>query len=248
MKKVDILAFGAHPDDTELGCSGTLASLVLQGVSVGVVDLTRGEMGSRGTADIRMKEAQSASDILGLHIRENLGLPDTELENTRVNQLPIIQAIRTFRPQVCILPAPSDRHPDHGKAAKLIVDSIFYSGLIKIETKDQKGDKQNPHRPAHIIHYIQDDFLKPDFIFDISHTISTKEKAIAAFSSQFNVIDPGNEPSTYISNPEFFESLHARAKMLGHMGGFKYGEGFIYHKKPFPVSSFTFLMDSTPLR
>lgn len=248
MKIADILAFGAHPDDTELGCSGTLASLVKQHLKVGVIDLTRGEMGSRGTAEIRKIEAQRASKILGLHIRENLGLPDTELLNNRENQLPIIQKIRTFRPHVCILPAPSDRHPDHGDAAKLLIDAIFYSGLIKISTKDQNGAIQKPHRPAHIIHYIQDEFLKPDFIFDISDTIKIKERAIAAFSSQFNVSDPGNQPETYISDPGFMESLRARAKVMGHMGGYTYGEGFIYHKKPFPVNNFKFLLDSAPKR
>lgn len=248
MKTADILAFGAHPDDTELGCSGTLASLVKQHLKVGVIDLTRGEMGSRGTAEIRKIEAQRASEILGLHIRENLGLPDTELLNNRENQLPIIQKIRTFRPHVCILPAPSDRHPDHGDAAKLLIDAIFYSGLIKISTKDQNGAIQKPHRPAHIIHYIQDEFLKPDFIFDISDTIKIKERAIAAFSSQFNVSDPGNQPETYISDPGFMESLRARAKVMGHMGGYTYGEGFIYHKKPFPVNNFKFLLDSAPKR
>lgn len=248
MKTADILAFGAHPDDTELGCSGTLASLVKQHLKVGVIDLTRGEMGSRGTAEIRKIEAQRASEILGLHIRENLGLPDTELLNNRENQLPIIQKIRTFRPHVCILPAPSDRHPDHGDAAKLLIDAIFYSGLIKISTKDQNGAIQKPHRPAHIIHYIQDEFLKPDFIFDISDTIKIKERAIAAFSSQFNVSDPGNQPETYISDPGFMESLRARAKVIGHMGGYTYGEGFIYHKKPFPVNNFKFLLDSAPKR
>lgn len=248
MKKVDILAFGAHPDDTELGCSGTLASLTKQGMSVGVIDLSRGEMGSRGTAELRLNEAKAAADILGLHIRKNLGLPDTELVNKRENQLPIIQQIRALRPHICILPAPSDRHPDHGNASKLLVDTLFYSGLIKILTKDQKGVQQAPHRPAHIIHYIQDEFMKPDFIFDISETITTKEKAIAAFSSQFNVSEPGNEPSTYISDPGFIESLRARAKMIGHMGGFHYGEGFLYHKKPFPVKNFQFLMDSSPAR
>lgn len=248
MKNIDIMAFGAHPDDTELGCSGTLASLVKQGLKVGVIDLTRGEMGSRGSAETRLKEAQLASEILGLHIRENLGLPDTELENNRDNQRPIIRKIRSYKPHICILPAPSDRHPDHGDAAKLLTDAIFYSGLRKIETKDQKGSIQKPHRPAHIIHYIQDEFLKSDFIFDISQTIETKEKAIAAFSSQFNVSNPGDEPETYISDPNFIESLRARAKLVGHMGGFNYGEGFIYHKKPFPVNSLSFLLETAPKR
>lgn len=248
MKTIDILAFGAHPDDTELGCSGTLASLVKQGLKVGVIDLTRGEMGSRGSAELRLKEAQEASEILGLHTRENLGLPDTELVNNRENQLPIIQKVRTYKPHVCILPAPSDRHPDHGNAANLLLDAIFYSGLIKIETKDKNGTIQKPHRPSHIIHYIQDEFLTSDFIFDISETIGIKEKAIAAFKSQFNVSNPDDQPATYISDPDFIESLRARAKMVGHMGGFNYGEGFIYHKKPFPVNNFNFLLDSAPKR
>jgi len=248
MKSLDILAFGAHPDDTELSCSGTLAALVNQGTTVGVIDLTRGEMGSRGNAELRLKEAQEASTILGLHIRENLGLPDTELVNNRENQRPIIQKIRSLRPHICMLPAPSDRHPDHGNASRLLIDAIFYSGLRKIETKDQNGSLQKPHRPAHIIHYIQDEFLKPDFIFDISDTIKTKEKAIAAFSSQFNVSSPGDEPATYISDPDFTEALFARAKMVGHMGGFNYGEGFIYHKKPFPINNFSFLMSTAPKR
>ncbi len=146
------------------------------------------------------------------------------------------------------MPAPSDRHPDHGDAAKLLTDAIFYSGLIKIETKDHKGSIQEPHRPAHIIHYIQDEYLKPDFIFDISETIETKEKAIAAFSSQFNVSNPGDQPATYISDPGFIESLRARAKMVGHMGGYNFGEGFIYQKKPFPVNNFKFLLESAPKR
>lgn len=248
MEKVDILAFGAHPDDTELGCSGTLASLTKQGMSVGVIDLSRGEMGSRGTAELRLKEAKAAADILGLHIRKNLGLPDTELVNSRNNQLPVIQIIRSLRPHICILPSPSDRHPDHSNASKLLIDAIFYSGLIKIETKDQKGVSQKPHRPSHVLHYIQDEFLMPDFIFDISKTIETKEKAISAFASQFNVSKPDNEPTTYISDPGFIESLRARAKMIGHMGGCHYGEGFLYHKKPFPVKNFQFLMDSSPAR
>lgn len=248
MKPVDILAFGAHPDDTELGCSGTLVSLVKQGLQVGVIDLTRGEMGSRGSAEIRLKEASNAADILGLSIRENLGLADTELINSRENQLPIIQKVRAYKPHICILPALSDRHPDHGRAATLIIDAIFYSGLIKIETKGPDGTRQEPHRPAHVIHYIQDEFLKPDFVFDISDTIDTKEEAIAMFKSQFNVSDPGDEPSTYISDPGFIESLRARAKLIGHLGGFNYGEGFLYHRKPFPVKNLNFLIDTSPRR
>lgn len=248
MEKLDVLAFGAHPDDTELGCSGTLASLVQQGLRVGVVDLTRGEMGSRGTPEVRVDEARKAAEILGLVSRDHIGLPDTELINNRNNQLPIIQLVRLYKPHICILPAPVDRHPDHGNASALLIDALYYSGLVKIETKDREGIIQKPHRPAHIIHYIQDDFLKPDFVFDISSSIEIKERAIMAFKTQFNVQNPGDEPATYISDPDFIKSLRARAKMLGHMGGFEYGEGFIFNQKPFPSTDFHFLMGTNPKR
>ena len=246
--KADILAFGAHPDDTELGCSGTLASLVEQGKKVVVADLTRGEMGSRGTAEVRLKEAQKAAGIIGLSERVNLGLPDTQLENTREFQLPIIEVIRRFRPHICILPAPADRHPDHGNAAALLIDAIFYSGLIKIQTKDSEGKLQDKHRPSHVIHYMQDRPFEPDFIYDISKTLHQKEKAIKAFATPFDVDDPGDEPETYISDPSFFDSLRARAKHLGHLAGFEYGEAFQYASPPFPVNNLNFLMDSSPLR
>ncbi len=248
MEKLDLLAFGAHPDDTELSCSGTLAMLIKQGIRTGVVDLTRGEMGSRGTSEIRLKEAEHASEILGLRIRENLKLKDTQLLNTRENQLPIIQKVRQYQPHICLIPARSDRHPDHGNASQLLIDALFYSGLPKIVTEDENGEVQNPHRPAHILHYIQDEFMMPDFVFDISDTIKIKEDAIKAFKTQFNVHDPGDEPSTYISDPGFFDALRARAKMVGHMAGYSYGEGFLYHKKPFPVSDFLFLMGTNPKR
>lgn len=245
---LDILAFGAHPDDTELSCSGTLASLVKQGQKVGVVDLTRGEMGTRGTPELRLKEAKKAAQILGLSVRENIGLPDTELLNIRENHLPVIQKVREHRPHICIITAPEDRHPDHGHATKLLIDALYYSGLKKIETKSKNGDLQEPHRPAHILHYMQDTPFHPDFVFDISETISIKEEAIKAFSSQFNVADPGDEPETYISDPSFFDALRARAKQVGHLGGFDYGEGFLYQKKPFPAKDFSFLMDTNPKR
>lgn len=246
--KADILAFGAHPDDTELGCSGTLASLVKQGKKVVVVDLTRGEMGSRGTAEIRLKEAQKAADFIGLSERINLGLPDTELINTREFQLPIIEVVRRFQPHICILPAPLDRHPDHGNASSLLVDAIFYSGLVKIETKNKKGELQGIHRPAHVLHYMQDRPFEPDFVFDITDTINTKEKAIKAFATQFDVSNPGDEPETYISDPSFFESLRARAKHYGHLSGFEYGEAFKYASTPFPLQNLDFLMDTSPKR
>lgn len=244
--KADILAFGAHPDDTELGCSGTLASLVNQGKSVVVVDLTRGEMGSRGTAAIRRKEAEKAASIIGLADRVNLGLPDTRLVNNRELQLPIIEVVRRFKPHICILPAPADRHPDHGNATALLMDAIFYSGLIKIETKGPDRNMQQPHRPAHVLHYMQDRPFEPDFIYDITDTLNLKEKAIKAFTSQFDVAEPGEEPETYISDPSFFESLRARAKHFGHLGGFEYGEAFQYAQKPVPLTSMNVFMETTP--
>lgn len=245
---LDVLAFGAHPDDTELSCSGTLASLAKQGLSVGVIDLTKGEMGTRGTPELRLQESEKAANILGLSIRENLGLPDTQLENTRENHLPIIQKVRQYKPHICIITAPEDRHPDHGHATKLLIDALFYSGLKKIETKDQKRKLQLPHRPAHILNFMQDTPFHPDFVFDITDTIDIKEEAIKAFSSQFNVADPGDEPETYISDPSFFDALRARAKQIGHLGGYPYAEGFLYHKKPFPVADFSFLMNTSPKR
>lgn len=246
--KADILAFGAHPDDTELGCSGTLAALADQSKTVVVADLTRGEMGSRGTAKLRLQEAQNAAGILGLAERINLGLPDTELENTREFQLPIIETVRKFQPHICILPAPSDRHPDHGNAAALLVDAIYYSGLVKIETKGLDGKIQGIHRPSHVLHYMQDRPFEPDFIFDISDTIERKERAIKAFTSQFDVAEPGDEPETYISDPSFFNALRARAKHFGHLAGFEFGEAFKYATTPFPLINFDFLMDTSPKR
>lgn len=244
----DILAFGAHPDDTELCCAGTLAKLVQNGKKVAVVDLTRGEMGSRGTVEKRKKEAAKAASVLGLSSRDNLGLPDTEIQNKREFQLPIIERIRHYRPAICLIPSPSDRHPDHGNAASLMIDAIFYSGLVKIETKGKDGRIQEPHRPSHVIHYMQDQPFDPDFVMDITDTIDIKEKAILAFASQFNVEDPGDEPETYISDPAFFDTLRARASHFGHLAGFKYGEGFLYSQKPFPISNFDLFFSTSPKR
>lgn len=248
MDKVDILAFGAHPDDTELSCAGTLASLIKQGHKVAVVDLTEGEMGSRGSRELRRKEAKIAADVIGLHSRDNLRLPDTELLNTREFQLPIIQKVREYQPHICILPAPIDRHPDHGNASQLLTDAIFYSGLVKIETKDDQGQLQMPHRPSHVLHYMQNYPFEPDFVFDITDTIDQKEKAIKAFSSQFHVKDPGGEPETYISGMDFFEGLRAKARHYGHLSGFTYGEPFLYAQKPFSLTNLNFLMDTSPKR
>ncbi|MEX1062144.1 MAG: bacillithiol biosynthesis deacetylase BshB1 [Balneolaceae bacterium] len=246
--ETDILVFGAHPDDTELCCGGTIAKLVRQGRNIGVVDLTRGEMGTRGTPETRMKEAELAAGILGLSSRDNLGFPDSRIENSRACQLPVIERVRFYKPHICIIGPPHDRHPDHGDASRLLTDALFYSGLRKIETRGPEGRLQLPHRPAHILHYMQDQPFEPDFIFDITETLTIKEKAVRAFATQFNVEDPGKEPETYISGREFFEGIRARARHYGHLGGVLYGEPFKYMQKPFPVTSFDLFDQTSPVR
>jgi N-acetylglucosamine malate deacetylase 1 len=246
--KLDVLALAAHPDDTELSCSGTLASLVNQGLVVGVVDLTQGEMGSRGTPELRLMEANAASDIIGLHVRDNLGLPDCNLENTETHRTSIIQIIRMYRPDIVFINAPDDRHPDHGNAARLCIDALFYSGLVKIETFHPDGSLQEPWRPYHILHYMQDRSFEPDIVFDISDTIDIKNSAILAFGSQFNVTNPGGEPETYISSSAFFENLRARARHLGHQIGVTYGEGFKYYGGPIGIKNLDVFTNHKPKR
>ena len=231
--QVDVLVFAAHPDDAELNCGGTIAALVAQGKSVGIVDMTKGEMGTRGTPKSRAKEVSKASEILGISYRENLDLGDSFIENTRENQLKIIEEVRKCRPQVCLLGAPYDRHPDHGKATQLCMDALFYSGLRKIET-----DELEPWRPAHIFNYMQDRPFEPDFIFDISDYWEIKKQATLAFSTQFNVENPGDEPETYISSTKYFKQLEARARYFGHLGGFEFGEPFKVINGPMGISSF----------
>lgn len=248
MKQLDVLALAAHPDDTELCCSGTLAKLIRQGKSVGVADLTQGEMGTRGTPEERLREAQNAANILGLSVRDNLGLPDTLLANTREHQLAIIRAVRRYRPHVCLISAPFDRHPDHGNASRLMIDALFYGGLRKIETRDDNGQLQEPWRPAHILHYMQDRPFEPDFVFDISDTIDIKEKAILAFETQFYADEDDDGPQTYISSKEFFEGIKARGRHYGHLIGVKYGEPFKYYNGPVPLKSFGSFFESSPFR
>jgi bacillithiol biosynthesis deacetylase BshB1 len=246
--QLDVLAFAAHPDDTELCCGGTLARLVQQGQKVGVVDLTRGEMGTRGTPEQRLKEAQHAAKIVGLSVRKNLALPDTQLENSREHQLSLIRKIRLYRPHIALVGAPWDRHPDHGYGTQLMLDSLFYSGLAALETKDDKGNAQQPWRPAHILHYMQDRPFEPDFIFDISETMEVKEKALQAFETQFDVPLEDEGPQTYISSPTFFEGVRARARHYGHLGGFTYGEPFKYYNGPVPMSNFDLFKQTEPDR
>lgn len=227
--KLDILAFGAHPDDVELSCSGLLMIEHSIGKKTGVIDLTEGELGSRGTVEHRRNEAALAANIMGLTTRENLGLPDGFFMNDKETQLKIIQIIRKYQPEIILCNAPSDRHPDHGKAAQLIADASFLSGLIKIETLYNQ-EQQAPWRPKYIFNYIQDKYLEPDFFVDISPVFEKKVAAIQAYQSQFH--NPGfSGPQTYISTPEFMENLLGRNKLFGKRIGVQFAEGFISNKK-----------------
>jgi len=233
--KLDILAFAAHPDDTELACSGILASHIAEGKKVGVVDLTRGELGTRGSADLRNIEAQNAAKVLGLHMRENLKFADVFFKNDEIHQKKIIQSIRTFQPEIILANAIEDRHIDHGRAAKLVHNACFLSGLRKIITQDNQGNSQEPWRPKFLFHYIQDYYLEPDIIIDITPFWEKKIEAIKAFSSQFYQ-ENNDEPTTPISTPDFFNFLEARAREMGRMIGVEMGEGLI-SKRPLPVKN-----------
>lgn len=226
--KLDLLAFGAHPDDVELSCSGVLLTEKAFGKRTGVIDLTNGELGTRGTVDTRRAEAAAAAKILGLDARENLGLPDGFFANDKEYQLAIIRAIRKYQPEIIICNAPEDRHPDHGRAAALMYDAAFLSGLSKIETIDG-GQPQLPWRAKYVFNYIQDRYLNPDFVVDISAVMEKKIASIKAYGTQFYNPELGG-PQTYISTPDFIESIVYRAKMFGKMIGVDYAEGFISKK------------------
>jgi bacillithiol biosynthesis deacetylase BshB1 len=228
MLKLDILAFGAHPDDVELGCAGTLLGAIAEGKKVGVIDLTKGELGTRGSISQRLSEAQLASEVMGLTIRENLEMADGFFINNKEHQLVIIETIRRFQPSIIFCNAPEDRHPDHGRAASLIEEAAFLSGLEKIKTSHE-GIAQEAWRPTQVFHYIQSRNLTPNFVVDISKHIEKKMEAILAHSSQF--YDPkSNEPDTFISSAAFLEFVKGRAKELGQQIGVQYAEGFITQK------------------
>lgn len=224
--KLDILVVTVHPDDAELGCSGTILKHVALGKKVGIVDLTRGELGTRGTVKSREEEAAQSSQILGLNVRENLGLRDGFFKNEEYEQLELIKAIRKFQPEIVIGNALYDRHPDHGRAGELINDACFLSGLRKIETK--VGDAyQEAFRPRLLLQLIQDYYIKPDIVVDVSDYWDQKIASIRAFRSQFfNETYEENEPQTYISNPEFLHVIEARAREYGKYIGAKYAEGY----------------------
>jgi bacillithiol biosynthesis deacetylase BshB1 len=229
--KLDILVIAAHPDDAELGCGGTIVKHTALGMKVGILDLTRGELGTRGTAQTRDEEARAASKIMGISIRENLHLADGFFQNDKESQLVIIRKIRQYQPDIILANATSDRHPDHGKAAELAYDSAFLAGLTKIETIDSNGQAQQAWRPKHVYHYIQSAFIQPDFIVDVTIEWEKKIEAIRAYRTQF--FDPtSSEPQTFISSPEFLNFLDARAIELGNIAGVKYAEGFTAHRYP----------------
>jgi len=239
--KLDLLAFGVHPDDIELSCAGTLLVEKRNGKKVGIIDLTRGELGTRGTAQTREEEAKNSAEILGVDVRENLEMADAFFRNDEENQRKVISVIRKYQPEIILCNATDDRHPDHGRSAQLISDSAFLSGLRKIETFD--GDKiQKIWKPSYVFNYIQDLYMTPSFVINISDVIETKLDAIRSFKTQFFV--PGendNEPQTYISTPEFLESVINRSKMFGKMIGVKHAEGFV-SKKMIGFNSFDALI------
>lgn len=226
--KVDILAIGAHPDDVELGCGGTIAKLISEGKKIAVIDLTEGELGTRGTNETRALESAEASKILGISARENLKMKDGFLENSEEYQLRIVKMIRKYQPEIILCNAIEDRHPDHAKAAKLVSDAAFLSGLVKIET-ELEGKSQVQWRPKHVFHYIQWKHIEPDFVVDISKSLDKKIEACLAYKTQF--YDPSStEPMTPIATKDFLESLTYRAQDLGRLSGVEYAEGFTTEK------------------
>lgn len=224
--KVDILAIGVHPDDVELGCSGTLIKHIQKGFKVGILDLTEGELGTRGTVAIRYKESALAAERIGASFRDNLQIRDGFFENDELTQRVLVQKIRQYQPQWIIGNAPLDRHPDHGRAHELIRTAAFLSGLRRIETFSSDGLLQEPWRPEKILSYIQDTYIEPDLYVDITDQMEQKAESIRAFGSQF-FAEGSQDPNTYITNPLFLKKLEARALLFGQRIGVNYAEGFL---------------------
>ncbi len=238
--KLDILAIGAHPDDIELSCSGTLFLHKLKGSKIGIIDLTQGELGSRGSVAIRQQESKTASEILQLDARENLSFKDGFFKNDEDHQRQLISLIRKYRPNIVLASAVKDRHPDHGRSAQLIADAGFLSGLLKIET-ELDGEPQAPWRPKRIFNYIQDQYIEPDFIIDISAVFDIKVQSILAYSSQF--FSKGEDgPKTYISTDEYLNTVKYRNVMMGKKIGVQYGEGFLSCQSHLGLNDFSSLV------
>ena len=226
--KLDILVIAAHPDDAELSCSGTIAAHIKAGHKVGVLDLTRGEMGTRGTPEIRLEESARAAELLQLSARENLGFRDAFFKDDEAHHLEVVKIIRKYQPDIVLANEISDRHPDHGKGGALATNACFISGLRRVETV-LDGEAQEAWRPQYVYHYIQNNYIKPDFVFDISDFWEDKLASIKAFKSQF--YDPNSdEPESFISSKEYFDFVEARAREFGHMINVKYGEGYTVEK------------------
>ena len=230
--KLDILAIGVHPDDVELGCSGSLIIEIEKGKKAGIIDLTQGELGTNGDASSRAAEAKKAAEIIGVSVRENLKMRDGFFKNDEEHQLKLISAIRKYRPEIVFANILNDRHPDHGRAGHLIADACFLSGLIKVKTIDSEGRDQGKWKPKYIFHYLQDWYHEPDLLVDVSEVFEQKMRSVEAYTTQFHVeghVQDGVE--TYISTPDFLQSVIARARMLGRRIGAKYAEGFVSEKK-----------------
>jgi bacillithiol biosynthesis deacetylase BshB1 len=235
--RLDVLALAAHPDDVELCAGGTMCVLARDGYRTGIVDFTRGELGSRGTPEGRMEEAAAASDLLGLAARDNLGLPDGDIQNTAENRERLIRLVRRYRPHIALVNALEERHPDHTAAARLSIDALFYSGLVKLETFEDDGTPQQPWRPNHVLHYMQSVEFEPTFVVDVTEVWDRRIDALRAFESQFfhPDYDGEGEPQTFISNPDFFRWVEARARAFGYRTGATFGEPFLYRHGPVGV-------------
>lgn len=223
--KLDLLILAAHPDDAELGCSGAVLQHIAAGKRVGIIDLTRGELGTRGTAETRDAEARAAGQILGLSVRDNLRMRDSFFRNDEEHQLQIIREIRKYQPEIILTNAYTDRHPDHGRASRLVSDAAFLSGLKKIATADEEGVTQESWRPGLLLHFIQDVYIRPDIVVDISDYWQTKMESILAYRTQFHNPEL-DEEQTYISTPEFMKFVEGRAREFGKTIGAEYAEGF----------------------
>ena len=234
--KLDILAFGAHPDDIELSCAGTLMIEKWNGKKVGIADLTRGELGTRGSAEMRKEEAANAAIVMGMDVRENLGMADGFFKNDEEHQKKIVATIRKYQPEIILCNAPEDRHPDHGRSASLLNDAAFLSGLKKIETFENNMP-QPEWRPKYVFNFIQDRYLTPHFVVDITSVFDKKIEAIKQYKTQFYNPESEEVDETYISSPDFLDSVIYRSKMFGKMIGVKYAEGFI-SKKMIGISNF----------
>ncbi|TDI76834.1 MAG: bacillithiol biosynthesis deacetylase BshB1 [Bacteroidetes bacterium] len=234
-RQLDVIAFGAHPDDVEIFAGGIVCTMTAAGYKVGVVDLTAGELGTRGSKKVRRMEAAAAAKIMGISVRENLELPDGNIERTVPNRNVVVRVLRTFRPEIILIPAPDCRHPDHPDAAQLITDAVFHAGLSKVGVRSLDGVDLEPFRPDHVLHYMQSIPFEPSIVVDVSATWEQRMQAINAYGSQVHNPDydaDNNEPKTFVSDPGFIKWIEARARAFGYRIGAEYGEPLLYRHGP----------------